>query len=221
MALEDFQGLIDNLVRDDSGEISDADRDQALLLAVVRYSTDRPVQTIRQVTAAGGVFLDLPADWDLHFSRLIGLGEPDGDETRDIPAIVEDSLSGRRIRSEEDLTAGADFLVTFTEMHRVDAGADTVPIQDREAVANWAAALLLEQLATLYSGHRQPTINADSVDWQTKGRDFAARAKAKRQAYLDHLGIDPKRTVAHGVVVDFDQTPSHGRPHMIPAHGRR
>ncbi len=221
MALEDFQGLIDNMVRDDSGEITVEQRDQALLLAVVRYSTDRPVEVINQVTAAGGPFLALPPDWDLQFSRLVEFGEPDGDDVRPIDAEEEMSLIGPRIRAAEDLTAGGQYLITMTALHQVDAEADTIPIRDREAVANWAAALLLDQLATLYSGHRQPTINADSVDWQTKGRDFAARAKAKRQAYLDHLGIDPKRTVAHGTVVDFDQEPSHGRPHMIPAHGRR
>lgn len=221
MALADFQTLTDNLVRDDGGEIAVADRDQAIDLAVVRYSTDRPQTAIEAVVSAGGVFLDLPAGWKADFSRLTAVEIPDGDDATEIGAILDQRLSGWRIRLDRSLVAGETAHVRFTVAHVLDAGDDTVPLKDREAVSGWAAALLLEQLASLYSGHRQPTINADTVDWQSKGRDYAARAKRLRESYLDHLGIDPKRTVPAGAVVNFDQYDSQGRDRLVHTQRRR
>lgn len=221
MALADYQSLVDNLVRDDSGEIAVADRDQAIDLAVTRYSTDRPRTAAEAVTSAGGSILDLPAGWESDFSRLTAVKIPSGDEETPIGAEVEQVLAGLRIRLESGLAAGADAHVYFTIAHALDAGQDTIPLTDRQAVSEWAAALLLEQLASLYSGNRQPTINADSVDWQSKGRDYAARAKRLREGYLNHLGIDPKRTVPAGAVVDFDQADSLGRDRLAHSQRRR
>lgn len=221
MALEDLQTLIDNLVRDDSDQITDEHRDQALLLAVVRYSTDRPRIIVEELTAAGGSTLDLPVDWDLQFSRLEKLEIPDGDSATPVSANTEQVLSGVRIRAAREFQAGTVLHIYFTAMHIVDADNDTVPIADREAVAAWASNILLEQLATMYSGASDPTFDADTVDHQAKGRDFARRAKDKRQMYLNHLGIDSKRVVAHGVVIDFDQEPSHGRGHLTHSNRRR
>lgn len=215
MALTDFQSLVDNLVRDESGEISTAGRDSAIDLAVVRYSTDRPVQAVEEVVSTGGVLLDLPAGWEFGFSRIVDLALTDGDEETPIAGTVEQGLSGNRIRLEGTLAAGTAVLARYTVKHRVDSVTDTVPIQDREAVCGWAAALLLEELSSLYSGSRQPTISADSVDWQSKGRDYAQRAKTFRRSYLDHLGINPKRTVPHGTVVDLDTTGSSGQKPLI------
>ena len=215
MALTDFQSLVDNLVRDESGEIMTADRDAAIELAVVRYSTDRPVQAVEEVVSTGGVLLDLPAGWEFGFSRIVGLALMDGDEEIPIAGTVEQGLAGNRIRLEGTLAAGTAVLVRYTVKHRIDSGTDTVPIKDREAVCGWAAALLLESLSSLYSGSRQPAINADAVDWQSKGRDYAQRAKTLRRSYLDHLGINPKRVVPHGVVVDLDTTGTLGQPPLI------
>lgn len=208
MALEDYQELIDNMVRDEAGEITTDQRDQALLLAVVRYSTDRPVTMVEEITSPGGQFLDLPAGWDNQFSRPLKLEIPDDDDGIEIGASIEQTLNGTRIRVSRTLAAGQILHFYYTGLHQLDVEGDTIPLIDREAVASWASALLLDQLSTLYSGSINPTLDADTVNFQSKGRDYASRAKAKRQVYLDHLGIDPKRTVAHGVVVDLDQEPT-------------
>lgn len=221
MALADYQSLTDNLVRDDGGEITADDRNQAIDLAAIRYSTDRPRATIESMVSAGGVFLDLPDGWDADFSRLTAVEIPTGDGATPIGAMLDQGLNGWRIRLDRTLIAGETVHVRFTIAHVLDAENDTIPLKDREAVSGWAAALLLEQLASLYSGHRQPTINADSVDWQSKGRDFASRAKRLRESYLDHLGVDPKRNVPAGVVVDFDQFDSQGRDRLIHTQRRR
>lgn len=219
MALGDFQDLVDSKVRDDSGSITTADRDAAIALAVVRYSTDRPVPAVEEVTSAGGVFLPLPAGWEANFSRLTGLHLSDGEDPQPIAGIVERGLAGERIRVDSSLAADTTVITCYTVKHVVDAAGDSVPVIDRDAVANWAAAMVLEELANLYAGNRQPTLDADSVDWQSKSRDFGARAKALRQLYFDHLGIDPKRTVAAGTVVNLDQTDSRGNDRIV--HRRR
>ncbi len=221
MALVDYQTLTDNLVRDDGGEITAADRDQAIGLAVVRYSTDRPRTTVEAVVSAGGVFLDLPGGWQVDFSRLTGVELPDGDDATEIDAVLDQGLSGWRIRLGRTLASGEMAHVRYTITHALDAAEDTVPLKDREAVAGWAAALLFEQLASLYSGNRQPTIDADTVDWQSKPGDYAMRAKRLRESYLNHLGIDQKRTVPAGAVVDFDRRSGDGGRRVAHPGSRR
>jgi hypothetical protein len=79
--------------------------------------------------------------------------------------------------------------------------------------------VLLEQLASYFSGASDSTIQADSVDRRSKGAEFAARARVMRQRYFDELGLDPKRSVAAGTVVDLDMTDSQGRDRLL--HPRR
>lgn len=223
--LTDFQELVDDLVRDGAGDIATADRDEAIARAVIRYSTDRPKLKVEDVAAAGGHYLDLPGAFDGDFSQLREVETPP-DEVP--PAVLESSAwsiystpAGTKILFESSLAAGADVRLRYTIPHTLDATTDTIPDKDREAVCAWAAALLLTQLAAKYSGDSQPTISADSVDHQDKGRDYAARAKELRQRYLDHLGIDPKRTVPAGAVVDLDQDNSLGGDRLTHSRWRR
>jgi hypothetical protein len=223
MPLADYQTLTDSLVRDDSGEITAGNRDQAIALAVIRYSTDRPRSAVEAASSSGDLYLDLPSGWEADFSRLTAVRIPDAGTGKagTIGAVLEQGLSGWNIRLERPFSAGDVMHVHFTIAHQLGESEDTIPLRDREAVSGWAAALLLEQLSSLYSGHRQPTIQADSVDWQSKGRDFAMRAKRFRESYLNHLGIDPKRTVPAGVSVNFDQFDSRGHDRLVHRQGRR
>ncbi|MGK2740542.1 hypothetical protein ACSHT0_06570 [Tepidicaulis sp. LMO-SS28] len=216
MALADFQSLVSNLIRDYSGEIADADRDQAIALAVTRYSTDRPRTHIEAVLAGGTTALDLPVAWEENFSALRALGIPGQGE---IAGKVEQTITGTIIRTADTIRTGTSVHVSFTVQHVLDENDDTIPPADREAVAGWAAALLLEQLASYYAGAKQSTIDADSVDWQSKSRDFASRGARLRKLYQDHLGIDPKRNVPAAAVVDLNRPNSLGRPRLIK--GRR
>lgn len=205
--LSDFQNIVDDYVRDEAGEISTESRDRAIGLAVARYSTDRPRPALAQIEAVAGDLQPLPAEWDDAFSALSWVKSADG---APLPAAVELTLDGERIRLGASVEAGADMTVAFNRLHEVSEATDTVPFRDREAVGCWAASLLLEQLASLYSGAQQSTLDADAVNFQSKGAEFARRAGRMRQHYLDQLGIDPKRNVASGVVTDLDQRASDG-----------
>lgn len=218
MSLIDLQTLTDNLVRDDAGKIATPERDSAIALAVSRYSKDRPATKVEAITAAGGKWLDLPASWEAGFSALQALEYPVGEAPPNVLGADEWSLyqglSGLQILLVNSVPAAVTVHATFSIQHVVDVSTDTIPGVDQEAVASYAASLLCDQLASLYSGDTDSTIQADSVEHQSKARDFAIRAKTLRKRYYDELGIDAKRNVAAGVVVDLDGKDSQGNDRL-------
>ncbi len=222
--LIDFQTLVADLVRDDSAVTDATDLDDAIALAVIRYSKDRPDPKVEDVVSAGGNYLDLPASWEANFSVLKSMEFPIGDVP---PTYLESGAYGmynhpslgKRVMVRSSL--GVDDVVRFTYsiQHVVSADTDTTSILDREAIAAWAASILCTQLASHYSGDSDSTIQADSVDHQNKSRDYSIRAASFKKQYHNALGIDPKRNVAAGVVVDLDMNNSRGGDRLT--HGRR
>lgn len=217
--LIDYHNLVDILVPAVLGELSPEQRSQAIALAVTRYATDRPRVLVEDFAGVGGAFLPLPSGWVEGVSAVQSLeSPPDAVPPRIIDGwSLDQGLDGRRIRLSRSLAPGAVVRIAFTAPHVVDDVTDTIPASDREAVANWAAALLLDALANSFAGDRSPTIAADSVEHANKSRDFASRAKTARQLYLDHLGIDPKRNSAAGVVLTIPSVDSLGHAR----HNRR
>lgn len=223
MTLTDYQTLTDNLVRDDAGKLTPTERDRAIAAAVIRYSKDRPRTKVEDIAAPGGNYLPLPVGWDEGFSNLDSLEYPLGKMP---PEHLEsgswgmyNAPGGWQVMVLQTLPAGAAVRSTYTIRHVLDANTDTLPETDREAVASYAAALLLDQLASLYSGDSDSTISADSVQHQSKASEFAARARVLRKRYFDDLGIDTKRNAAAGAVVNLDLASSLGRDRLT--HPRR
>lgn len=223
MPLADYQTLVTNLVRDDTGKIAIADRDEAIARAVARYSKDRPRIKIEDVAAPGGNKLNLPAGWQAGFSELRAIEYPIGDTPptlldQDTYAIYS-TPTGDEIKIVNAINASQLVRMSYTIRHLVDAGNDTIRADDREPVCAWGAALLLEQLAALFTGASDSTIQADSVDRRSKGGEYASRAKSLRARYFAELGLDEKRNIAAGAVVDLDATDSQGRDRLL--HPRR
>jgi hypothetical protein len=223
MALTDFQTLVSDLVRDDAGKISNAQRDIAITGAVIRYSKDRPRPRIEDVAASGGNLLGLPTGWENDFSVLQGLEYPIGKVP---PSMINSQAyslysapAGLSIMVGYSIPVSAAVRVTYTIAHQVDIAVDTVPAGDREAVCCLAAANLCDQLASLYSGDSDSTILADNVNHQSKASEFAKRAKDLRKRYFDELGIDTKKNMAAGAVVQLTNTDSQGRPRLTHRRG--
>lgn len=224
MALADHQTLTIALTRDDSGKVTTTDRDVAIASAVRRYNQDRPQIKVEDVAATGANTLPTPTGWQAGFSVPVSVEYPIGDAPPTLIAQDRFGLyqppSGTKVLQLLDaVNVGTTMRVTYTIRHLLDVSNDTIPEEHREAVCSWAAAQLCEQLAALYANANDSTIQADVVDRSSKGRDYASRAKALRQRYLDELGVDPKRTVAAGVVVNLDLSDSQGRDRLT--HGRR
>ncbi|MBF0165187.1 MAG: hypothetical protein HQM01_11930 [Magnetococcales bacterium] len=83
----------------------------------------------------------------------------------------------------------------------VTATQDTLPERGREAVAVYAAAHLLEQLAIAKSGDIDPSIGAAAAGRSTPAQEYAARSKALFARYRELLGIRAERTPPAGGVV--------------------
>jgi hypothetical protein len=219
MPLADYQTLVDKLVRDDSGKIATADRDEAIARAVARYSQDRPREKVEDVAADGTNYLALPSGWQADFSALRSVEYPIGENPPNF--LDQDEIgfyrtpSALQIMLADAITASASVRLNYTIRHQVDGSADTIRSDDREPVCAYAAAILLDQLASLFAGDNNPTIQADNVDHNSKGREYAARAATLRKRYFDTLGIEPKRQVAAGVVVNLDFPDSQGNDRLL------
>lgn len=226
MALADFQTLVDGMVRE-TAELTDADRDMAISLAIERYSKDRPRTAVEDLTAPGGLRLPLPGAWEQDFSDLRSLEHPIGNDPLDLLGDWElyQTPSGFEIRldgcSGGSIEADASVRATFTIKHVLNASTDTVPVGDREAVAAWAAAGLCDQLANRFSGDSDSVIQADSVEHGSKAGEFARRAAALRRRYFNELGIEPKRSEPAGAVVDLNSRPSHPGGRLLKERRRR
>ncbi|SDG60720.1 hypothetical protein [Thalassobaculum litoreum] len=218
MALADFQDLVDDFVRDDENRITTDDRDAAIALAVARYSEDRPRKIVVDLTAAGGHYLDLPESWEDGFSQLETLEHPvdqvPPSEISPADWRLYHSPSGTRIMVAFSFAAAASVRATHTGRHVLDDEADTIPFGAREPVAAYGASILLDQLASATANSSDPTIGADSVDHRSKSQEYAARARAHRNRYLNTFGLTERKNVAHGVVVDLDLTDSRGRDRL-------
>jgi len=211
--LDDYRQLVESFTRSPEEEVRPEQIDGAIELAVIRYSTDRPRRRIEAVARDEGLMMAMPASWEDGFSDLVSL-TPADDPLDRVRASILNTIDGDRIYIE-DGQGLAEAHATFTIRHVLTDAEDTIPQKDREAVANYASAVVCEQLATYYSGALSSTIQSDSVDHGSKGREFSQRAGRFRKLYQDHLGIDPKRNSAAGVVVDLDGSDSRGRDRLI------
>jgi hypothetical protein len=217
--LTDYQLLIQQFTAEDAGKLSAEDIARAIDLAVVRYSQDAERLKVEDVTPTDANTAPLPAAWETDFSAIRSLEYPIGK----IPAIYLDparyglyrtpSATVVRLLDAVRVATGT-VRATYTVKHVVSDGTDTIPIQHRDAVSCWAAAMLCDQLATFYAGQSDSTIQADSVDYRGKSAEFAARAKTLRQRYLDALGVEEKRNAGAGVVVNLNQMDSRGQDRL-------
>lgn len=79
------------------------------------------------------------------------------------------------------------------------AEAETIPPQHRMPVAQYAAYLLCQQLATRYSGERDTAVGGDVARTESRARNYAARAKEFRAAYYEGTGqADPFASATSG-----------------------
>ncbi len=189
MARSDIEELVADLVPDVS-RLRDGAVDRALDEAVRRYSKDRPRRLVRDCVATGGALLIPPAGWEAE-SRIVAVEWPVGTIPPTIrrpgdvvPYHQPDATIRLQCRTVPPPGPGDTVRLTFTVAH----SADSVPVDDRTAVAALAAATLLEQLAVATAGDTDSTISTDSADHKTASDRYAARARAARKVYDDHLG---------------------------------
>ena len=196
MAMADFQQLLADMVPDQDTVNTPELRDRAIEQARLRYSTDCERDLVEDVTwPATGYDCPLPTLWTLG-AYLRQAEYPIGLQPRSLIDIaIYQTPSGQTLASVDSLAAGSVVRITFGAPHLLQGGADaadTVPLHHRQAVAQFAASVLCQQLATRYSGERETAIGADVTQTETRARAFAARAKEYRTAYYIGTGqVDP------------------------------
>lgn len=207
--LLDYQTLVIDLVRDDAARITPAQRDSAIARAVLRYSEDRPVDKVEDITGASGQTLALPAGWVAGFSVLKSLESPVGDIPPTFIPVDQwaqyRTPSGEAIQLQNGLPAASTVRATYTTRHTLDASTDTIPLGDRDAVASYAASLLCGQLATFYANDSDSTIQADRVAQTSRSQAYRTRERDLRKAYTDALGVEDKEATPGGVVVQISE----------------
>lgn len=204
----DIQKLTDILAIDAEGRFSDEDRAAAIELALFRYSSDRPRIAKETAEFKGLPVLSLPQDWQADFSRVLDIRTDDG-------ARVDFDVSRENIVINGFVKSGDKIVITYTLPHVLTETQDTIPFVDREAVANWAAAFLLDGMAAGYAGAIAATISSDSVEHGSKANNYHAQAAACRKFYRDHMGLDDKRNAAAGTTVVVKRLGTSGRIGMI------
>lgn len=192
MALADIQLLLADLARDQAEVLDAGARERALEAARLQYSSDRPRRMVADVAWPAGALADVPAGWT--DGAWVQWAEyPIGRE----PVALIDvapclTPTGWQLMAARPLPAGAVVRVTFMAAHELDALLDTIPAMHRLALAQYAASLLCQQLATYYSAQRETALGADASMTETRAREFAARAKELRAAYYAGVGVaDP------------------------------
>lgn len=212
--MAELHDLTRRLVRDDAERFELPDFDSALGLAMEQLGRDRPRRVVEDVVADGSSVLPLPAAWEACRTRIAGLEYPPGE----MPVAwidpryfgVVDTPAGEEIRLVGALQDGDTVRAHLDLPHTVD----TVPARALEAVAHYAAAVLLDQLATLLADTQDSTLSADAVERRTKSQEYAGRARAYRARYYELLGIDPKRQTAASATVNLNLADSRGRDRL-------
>lgn len=213
---QDYITAIGHLV---GGELplGEAERIFAISAALKKYSGHRPRIVVEDETGNGSFdyLLTLLADWVEGFSTIKTVEYP-VDDTSETAEILEDDAwriyqkpAGKCLRLLENTPETTEHLrITYTALHTCTDAACTVPSYDEEAMQILAASIFCDMLAACYAQTQDSTIQADSVDHKSKASEYAARARAYRKMYFDHLGIKEGETPAASVTRDQDMAGS-------------
>lgn len=200
MALYD---LVISRVKDDSGKLVDpTDYNNAVTAALARYSKGKPRTLVKDLPGTDGHDLALPVEWCPDFSAVTALEYPIGSVPADILQsacwALYQSPTTTVIRLTDLSPAVAESVrCTFTALH-TEA---TLPVVDQEAVADLAAAICLLQLSAAYGNSMDNTIQADSVDHQSKTDQYRRLAQELRRKGLAALGLDDEDAAPAASVV--------------------
>jgi len=208
----------------DGGEIADA-QERAISRGMARHSDVKPRTVVEDIAGDGGsrYALTLLADWDAGFSGVLAIEYPaDADP---VQVVDENDWSIYEAPAVQYLwlirwaaAAGESIRVRYTAPHSCTADACTVPSAVEAPVQALCAAYYAQALAALYAHSQDSTISADSVDQQSKRREFAAIAKGYLLDYERAFNVRSGPRPAT-VVQDLDPMASHGGDRLT--HPRR
>jgi len=209
--LSDYNSQVSTLIKDDANFISSDDIDDAIAMAVTRYSLHRPLKKVDEYAGDGGYDYDLPTDWVQGFSRIVSVEYPYDEQdpnyinkedwTIFLKLVGEVQTYVLRFLAIKPVAADS-IRVLYTIPHSVNGSASTVYTNDFDAVCALAASIACGMIARKFLQTSDPTIGADAVNYAAKSSAAASRAKELYKSYLDHLGLTD--IPASGGIKEFD-----------------
>jgi hypothetical protein len=205
--------------------LGEAEKIYAINAALKKYSGHRPRIVVEDEDGNGSFdyLLTLLADWTEGFSTIKSVQYPVDDTDAEAAVLGDDAWqiyrkpAGKYLRLLADTPETTeDIRIAYTALHTCTDAACTVPSYDEEALQILAASIFCDMLAAYFAQTQDSTIQADSVDHKSKASEYAARARAYRKMYFDHLGIKEGETPAASVT--RDQPGNWGAARMT--HGR-
>ena len=206
--------LVKEKVKDASGRLTDLDDYlPAIDAAVARYGKHRPLEVVEDLDGDGGSDLALPESWVAEFSQIRRVEYPVGSNPEALLEADEWSLyrapDGLKLRLRWDKPeVGESLRLTYTAP-RLEAD---IPAGDLDAVACLAASICLRALAAVYGQTSDPTIQADSVNYQSKTDQYRRLADALEERFNLQLGVDARGTAPAASVIA--NAPRSGRTRL-------
>jgi hypothetical protein len=197
--IDQFQNQRDIVLQDAAMKLATGDRDALLQQAIVqRYSKDRSREIVTDMPGLGTSFVNMPAStpdsFEDGFSIIKSVEYPIGQVP--LSLVLEENWQIYRAPAPTGLQVlfianqpMTSEVVRFTWTARHKPDGSTVPDVDFEAVCDYAAGLSFAALAAIYTQTGDATIMADSVNYRTKGQEYAGLAKAAAKRYFDHVGV--------------------------------
>lgn len=218
MTIEDLINRAITKVKSAGEDLTPEDYESGVVAALRTYSRHRPYSTVEDVAGTGSADIPAPARWEVGFSGLVSIEYPVGNipesmiDRRDYKlALTPSGLQIRLLVARP--TADEILRIIYTKGHTPD----TVPVGDTEAVADYAAAVCLMQLAARYGQTSDPLISADVVNYRSKVDEFRRLAQAYTAAADAHLGIGAAADT--GAAIATAAAPDNPRTRLT--HGRR
>lgn len=194
--LSDFQGWVDDRVKDGAAFLSTAEKNTAIAQALLTYSKHHALQIFDDITGDGGYDYDLPSAWEDNVSAIRRIEYPAGEQT---PVYLEgndwqlyydvDNTKWQLRFTSCSPSSTETIRLTFTGTHTVTAGASTVYANDEQAVSDLAASYALRKLAARQAQSTDPTIDADSVAYTSQTQIYTQLADRLLRQYREHLGV--------------------------------
>lgn len=203
MEAEAFTSLMTTLVRDDDGRLSPGDVSAALGLVINRYNSDRPLSLVQDCLVGADLVVETPDHWVNKSSSLLAIEWPIGANppkyiTEDAFYVYDLPTGDVELRVLAGVAAVDQLVrVSYSTVH---TASDTFHADDCEALAYLGAAILCDQLAALYGHSSDVSIQADSVNHNDKGRQFANRARDYRARYEGKYGKPTTSNAASTIV---------------------
>ncbi len=150
--------------------------------AVKAYSAVRPRRMTHEQVLTTAWEYDLPEDWDNEASLIERFDYP-YEETTQLPYVLEagdyfvDPMLGKWRFLYVRPSAGEIARFFYSVPHTLNDTTDTIPTDDFESVAKYAAGVALGMLASKSIHSSAPDIGADFVSYRTKRQEYQSQAE--------------------------------------------